>query len=96
MARIKEFKPDVLQIFDLHYFTPQFLKEVRKYVGKIIGEISSPIMLLEEYLKNYDLLLSSLPHYVKKFREMGITSTYLPYAFESGILKKNLKSETKI
>lgn len=88
MAQIKKFRPDILFIFDLHYFTPAFLKEARKYVGKIVGEITSPIMMPEEYFKSYDLLFSSLPHYVRKFQEMGIPAGYLPYAFESTILDK--------
>lgn len=86
MSQIKRFKPDILQIFDLHYFSPLFLKEIKKYTGKIVGEISSPIMMPEENLKCYDLLLSSLPHYVEKFQGIGIKSFYLPYAFESTIL----------
>jgi len=88
MAQIKKFRPDVLLIFDLHYFTPPFLKEARKYVGKIVGEIASPIMMPEEHFRNYDLLLSSMPHYIRKFQKMGISSAYLPYAFESTILEK--------
>lgn len=88
LAQIKEFKPDVLLIYDFHYFPPPFLKEARKYVKKIVGEISSPIMVPDEYLKCYDLLLSSLPHYVKKFRNLGILAAYLPYLFEPEILER--------
>lgn len=83
LGQIKEFKPDILYIFDLHYFTPKFLKEARKYAGKIVGLISAPIMLPEEYFRNYDLLFSSFPYYVRRFRKMGIPAAYLPFAFES-------------
>jgi len=95
MAQIKDFKPDVLQIFDLHYFTPAFLKEARKYIGKIVGEIASPIIMPEEHFRSYDILLSSMPHYVRKFQEMGISAAYLPYAFEPTILDKIEKQKRK-
>lgn len=87
MAQIKGFRPDILQIFDLHYFSPKFLKEAKRYVRKIVGEISSPIMIPRENLKCYDIIFSSMPHFVKEFREMGISSFYLPYAFEPEVFK---------
>ena len=88
LAQIKEFKPDVLLFFDPHYFTPAFLKEARLHAGKIAGELSSPIMMPDAYLKRYDFLFSSLPHYVERFKKMGIGSAYLPYVFEPEISKK--------
>ncbi len=86
LSQIKEFKPDILYIFDLHYFTPKFLKEAKKYAGKIVGETCAPIMMPEKNLRSYDLLFSSLPHYVEKFKNMGIPAGYMPYAFESSTI----------
>jgi hypothetical protein len=88
LAQIKEFRPDVLWIFDFHYFTPKFLKLARTYVQKIIGYIYAPIFVPKDFLRSYDILFSPFPHYVERFRASGIPSAYLPFAFESSILKQ--------
>jgi spore maturation protein CgeB len=71
------------------------LKEAKKYVKKIIGEISSPIAIPKENFKYYDFLFSSLPHFVERFKKMGIQSAYLPYGFDQEILKLVGKKEKK-
>ena len=37
-------------------------------------------------LSPYDLILTSLPHYVNKFREEGVTAEYFPIAFDERLL----------
>lgn len=88
MAQMREFKPDTLVIFDLHHFTPQFLEEARKYTKKIIGVAYTPLLPSEECLRGYDFLFSPFPPRVRTFREMGIPSAELRFAFESSILER--------
>src|SRR3989344_839803 len=88
LSQIKYYKPEIIFIFDLHFIIPSILKEIRKYVKKIVGFISSPILLPEKELYNYDILISSYPHYVKKFKETGIKSFYLKHAFDPEVFKK--------
>ncbi|MEK6828750.1 MAG: glycosyltransferase [Nanoarchaeota archaeon] len=88
LSQIQDFKPDVLFIFDFHYFTPEFLKAARKYVGKIVGCINAPIYVPDRFFKSYDMLFSPFPHYVEMFQKMGISSAYFPFAFEPTILKE--------
>jgi len=92
MAQIKGYQPDVLYILDIGFISPSFLKEIRKYVKIIVGQIACPLPP-NNYFKSYDLILSSLPHYVEKFRKMGIKSEYLKLAFEPSILKRVSKSK---
>lgn len=90
-AQIKNYQPDILYILDLNFFPPAFLKKIRNSVKMLVGQIASPLPP-KTYLFAYDLLISSYPHYVEKFREMGLNSEYLKLAFEPKILEKvNLK-----
>ncbi len=53
----------------------------------IVGQIACPLPP-RAYLKNFDLILTSFPHYVERFREMGMKSEYFKIAFEPAILEK--------
>ena len=86
MAQIKEYQPDILYVLNLGLFSPSFFQEAKKYVKMVVGQIASPTPP-KKFLQSYDLILSSLPHYVERFRKIGINSEYLKLAFEPGILK---------
>jgi spore maturation protein CgeB len=64
-----------------------FLRECRSHVRFIVGQIASVILPTVD-LRAYDLLISSFPHYVKRFREMGLSSEYLKIAFETRVLER--------
>lgn len=87
LAQIKEYKPDILYVLDVNFIVPAFLSAVKKYVKMVVGQIAS-LLPPPKYLKSYDLIISSLPHYVEKFRKMGIKSEYMKLAFEPLILEK--------
>lgn len=86
MAQIKEYRPDVLYVFDLGFLSSSFLQESKKYVKMTIGQIASSLPP-ENYLRSYDLITTSFPHYMKKFRKMGINSEYLKHAFEPKVVE---------
>ncbi len=85
--QIAETKPDILYMQDLSFCPPGFLSEVKPYVRLIVGQIACPLPP-PDYLKPYDLILTSFPHYVERFREMGINSEYLKIAFSPSVLDK--------
>lgn len=86
IAQIAKYKPDVVYIQDLNYAVPEIIDAIRPYTSLIVGQIAYP---LNEgmYIKGLDIIFSSFPHYVKNFRNLGITSYYLPLAFEPKILQ---------
>jgi len=86
IAQIKNFQPDILYILDLNFLPPSFFKKIKKYVKMIVGQIASPLPP-KSYLRNYDLIITSFPHYVEKFRKIGINSEYLKHAFEPKVLR---------
>lgn len=85
VEQIKATRPDVLYCQDLWFLTPQKLAEVRPYVKLIVGQIASP-MPPEGYLKGYDLILTSFPHFVPRLRALGVASEYFRIGFDARVL----------
>ncbi|MGR4843709.1 glycosyltransferase [Rhizobium sp. LARHSG275] len=85
MARVRAFKPDVLYCQDLSFFPPHALTELKKTVPLIVGQIACPLPP-GEFLRPYDLILTSFPHFVPRFHEMGIKSEYFRIGFDTRVL----------
>ncbi len=83
-AQVKQNRPDVLYIQNISWTNGAFLNEVRPYVSLIIGQIAYP--LPNRQFKSYDLILTSFPHYVPMFRDMGVASEYFRIGFEPRVL----------
>lgn len=89
-AQVKEFRPDVLYIQDMVDIDPTFLRVIKAEVPSIklvVGQIACAISM-DADVSCYDLILSSLPHYVQRYREGGTHSEYFRIGFESSILAK--------
>lgn len=87
LAQIENEKPDVLYIQNLSILNADTLSKLKKYSKLIVGQIASPMPQLNQLIQ-FDLIISSFPHFVKKLKSIGINSEYLPLAFEPRILKK--------
>lgn len=83
IEQIKEIKPEVLYLQDLNLFSPISLNRLRTdgIVKLIVGQIACPLPK-KENINAFDLILTSFPHYVKKFRSEGINSEYFKIAFD--------------
>jgi spore maturation protein CgeB len=92
-AQIKQYQPDVLHVQDMNAINSDFLRKVRPYVGLIVGQIAYSISPGADFSR-YDLVLSSLPHYVQRFREQGLNSHLFRLGFEHTILSRLKKLET--
>lgn len=80
-------KPDVLYMQDLSFVPPAMLAQLRREVPLIVGQIACPLPA-KEYLEPYDLILTSFPHFVPRFRAMGIASEYFRIGFEPAVLQR--------
>ena len=85
-AQVKHYRPDVLYIQDMNGTSPALLSELRPFVRLIIGQIACPITR-GVHFGEYDLVLSSFPHFVKQFQREGLNSEYFKLGFEPKILK---------
>ncbi|MCM8808453.1 MAG: glycosyltransferase [Candidatus Omnitrophica bacterium] len=94
LNQIENYKPDILYIQSPTYFSPLFLKKIKRRIKLLIAQISSPLPPLW-FFKSYDLVISSLPNYVEYFRKNKINSEYLKLAFEPEILNYLEKKENQ-
>ncbi len=86
-AQIRAHRPDVLYVQDMHALPPFFLQAVRPYVKRIVGQIASPPHPDADF-RDYDLILTSFPHFVDRFRREGLKSEYFRIGFEPKVLER--------
>jgi SAM-dependent methyltransferase len=86
IEQIRKTKPTVLYLQDLSMGTKEFLRAVRPYTDLIVGQIACPISPQTD-LKGFDIIFTSFPHYVTRFRKLGIMAYYQPLAFDSRVLE---------
>lgn len=86
LKQVETLKPDVLYCQDIGFIPPRLLHAIRKNCRLLIGQIASPLPP-DDFLRPYDLILTSFPHFVSKLRNMGIASEYFRIAFEPRVLE---------
>ena len=90
-AQVERMKPDIIYIQEGNILTDGFIGEMKSLVRYIVGQIASPIRtgyLCGRTFEHYDLVLSSFPHFVRRFRRRGIASEYLMLAFDERVLNQ--------
>lgn len=92
-AQITAFKPDIIFNKNIGFIDAHFLLNQKKAGKKIVGQIASKLPD-RKFFDPYDLIFSSLPHYVEKFKSWGIESRYVQLAFDSRVLKRIHKNDT--
>ncbi|MFA5927125.1 MAG: glycosyltransferase [Patescibacteria group bacterium] len=92
LAQIKEYKPDILYVHNLSIINPEYFNRIRQHCKLIVGQIACPLPP-KGYWQNYDLILTSFPHFVPRLRHEGVKSEYLKIAFEPTILYHVPKKE---
>ena len=86
-AQVRAQKPDIFYVQDMHALPAFFLRAIRPHVRKIVGQIASPTLPGADF-RDYDLVLTSFPHFVQRFRQGGLKSEYLPLCFEPKVLAR--------
>src|SRR6185437_9436706 len=86
-AQIAAFRPSVVYNHDIAGIPADRLAALKPPGCALVGQIASPLDP-DIGWRHYDLVVSSLPNYVASFRQRGITTAYLPLAFESRVLER--------
>lgn len=86
-AQIDRLKPEVLYVQDLNWLEATLLREIRPRVRFIVGQSASRLRP-DVDLSWYDLVLTSFPHYVERFRQQGLPAEYFRLAFEPVVLER--------
>lgn len=84
-AQIEAFRPDIVFNTAVGVVGSRFLRRFKPSVRLLVGQIASPLPP-DDDLKGYDLIVSSLPNFVQRFRQLGVASELSRFAFESSIL----------
>jgi hypothetical protein len=84
LKQVEQFRPDVLYVQDLNFCSPELYSELKKSARYLVGQIASPLPS-PKTIASFDLILSSLPNFVAKFRDWGVNSEYLPLGFDSRV-----------
>ena len=83
LDQVEEFGPDVVYVQDLNVFGSTTLRALRARSHLLVGQIASAVPRRRD-LTLYDLLLTSFPHFVPRFRDAGIASEYFRLGFDPG------------
>lgn len=86
VEQIRRARPDVVYLQDLSLASKTFIEAIREFTTLIVAQIASP--LPDVHYQGIDLVVSSFPHFVKRFRAAGITACYQPLAFDPRVLQR--------
>jgi spore maturation protein CgeB len=86
VAQADDFRPDVVYVQDLNALKPPVLRELRIRSRLLVGQIASKTPPRRQ-LAPFDLILTSFPHFVDRFRESGTPSEYFRIGFDPRVLE---------
>jgi hypothetical protein len=86
-AQIDRYGPDVVYVQDLWFFTRRELDRLRRQGILVAGQIASPPPPAG-LLRGFDVVFTSFPHFVGRFRALGVDSEYLKIAFYERVAER--------
>jgi spore maturation protein CgeB len=87
LAQARDRRPDVVYVQNLRAFSSRLLDRLRRDGATIVGQIASEPPPARK-LRAFDLVLTSFPHYVERFRALGVASEYLRIGFDPRVLER--------
>jgi len=94
-AQIRHYRPDIILNQSVQWVPDGFLSDFRPSVKLIVGQIASPLSP-DKKLIDYDLMVSSLPNFVNRFRSQGLSAELVRLAFEDTILETLPRSSPSV
>lgn len=85
-AQVKHIRPDVLYIQEGNILSDAFIAKLKPLVKLIVGQIASARPSNRTYL-NYNLMITSFPHFVDYFKDKALNAIYMPLAFDDRLLE---------
>jgi spore maturation protein CgeB len=85
--QIEELSADLAYVQDPHFLRRADLRKLRRAGVALIAQIAtrSPNTL---QMREFDLVITSFPHYVRRYQRRGIRAEYFPLAFDSDVIPK--------
>ena len=82
MKQIKVLAPDVVYCLNVNFLSKRLIKLIKEMGVAVVGQIASPLPPLSFY-KSYDHIFSAHPGQVEHFSKAGVSSSWLPLAFDN-------------
>lgn len=87
LRQVEDFAPDVVYLQNLRVLTDVTMERLRSRGVFVAGQIASAAPEAER-LRRFDLILTSFPHFVERFRALGISSEYFRIGFDPRVLEQ--------
>jgi spore maturation protein CgeB len=94
LAQAEWFEPDVVYVQHIGFLPPQTVAGLKARARLLAGQIASEAPAAEHF-RHLDLVLTSFPHFVQRFRSEGISSEYLRIGFDPRVLHRLGNPETR-
>jgi hypothetical protein len=85
LSQVEDFRPDVVYVQDIGAVSPRLQAALRARGRLLAGQIASEAPPYKQ-LAGFQLLLTSFPHFVSRFRDRGIDSEYFALGFDPRVL----------
>jgi spore maturation protein CgeB len=82
LKQITESRPDVVFCLNINFLNNRLVNKIKSLGAVVVGQIASPLPPLSFY-KSYDHIFSAHPGQVEHFRKAGVSSSWLPLAFDN-------------
>jgi spore maturation protein CgeB len=92
LAQARWFEPDVVYVQNMRWVLEPTLLRLARRARKLVGQVATSASLGRRELRRYDLVLTSLPHFVRRFRMAGARCMYFRIGFDERVLDR-LKAE---
>jgi hypothetical protein len=94
--QVKFYKPDILYVQAMPNISTFFLSEIKRWVRLVVGQHAATDLSGKGDFNCYDLVLSSFPQTVERFRSNNIPSERLRLGFEPKVLECLNKENAKV
>jgi hypothetical protein len=82
MNQIQNTKPDVVYVLNINFLNQKLIRDIKSLGILVVGQIASPLPP-KKMLIDYDHIFSAHPGQVKQFLQLGVSSSWLPLAFDA-------------
>ena len=86
-AQAEWYAADVCYVQNLEILTDTTLREFRRLGCLLVGHLSTEPPSLDR-LRHFDLIVSPVPSFVEQLNSAGVSSSYLPLAFDTRIVRR--------
>ena len=87
LAQADWFEPDVVYVQHIGFLAPRTMAALKARTRLLVGQIASEAPAAEHF-RHLDLVLTSFPHFVSRFRSEGIASEHLRIGFDPRVLDR--------